>query len=152
MKGGGHGDYRTMVLAPATCQEAYDLTMLAFDLAYKYRNPVLILGDAIIGQMKEPVTPAKPKKVSAKEASDWSLNGAKGREKRLLKSLFLNDGELAGQNLRLKAKYEQMKAEIRFEEFECADAELVVVAYGSIGRIAKSAVRALRAKGKKVGP
>jgi len=151
VKGGGHGDYRTLVLAPATCQEAYDLTRLAFDLAYTYRNPVLILGDAILGQMKEPVTPAKPRKENPKEAQDWCLTGAKGRPTRLLKSLFLDDGALAGQNLRLKAKYEKMKAEIRYEAFACDDAELVVVAFGTIGRIAKSAVRALRAKGRKVG-
>ncbi|EPR44019.1 pyruvate flavodoxin/ferredoxin oxidoreductase domain protein [Desulfovibrio sp. X2] len=151
VKGGGHGDYRTLVLAPATCQEAYDLTILAFQLAFTYRNPVLILGDAIIGQTKEPVTPWTPEKLNPDEAASWRLDGAKGRPSRLLKSLFLEDGALAGQNLRLKAKYEKMAAEVRFESFETEDAELVVVAYGSIGRIAKSAVRKLRAKGKKVG-
>ncbi|EPR34495.1 pyruvate flavodoxin/ferredoxin oxidoreductase domain protein [Alkalidesulfovibrio alkalitolerans DSM 16529] len=151
VKGGGHGDYRTLVLAPATCQEAYDLTIAAFDLAFAYKNPVLILGDAILGQMKEPVTAWKPEARSADEAASWRLSGAKGRPKRLIKSLFLEDGALAGQNLRLKEKYERMKAEIRFESFQCEDAELVVVAFGSIGRIAKSAVRTLRAAGFKVG-
>jgi len=149
-RGGGHGDYRHLVLAPATCQEAYDLTMEAFDLAFKYRNPVLILGDAILGQMKEPIIPHEAKPHDDK-AESWCLTGNKGRDKRLIKSLFLDEGALAGQNRHLMAKYEAMKAEIRFEAFETADADLVICAYGSIGRIAKSAVRKLRAAGKKVG-
>ncbi len=151
VKGGGHGDYRTLVLAPATCQEAYDLTIEAFDLAFKYKNPVLVLGDAIIGQMKEPVTTWTPEHIAEGEAADWGLSGAKGRPKRLVKSLFLEDGALAGHNLMLKDKYERMRAEVRFETFETEDAELVVVAFGSIGRIAKSAVRKLRKAGRKVG-
>jgi 2-oxoglutarate ferredoxin oxidoreductase subunit alpha len=150
-RGGGHGDYRTLVLAPATCQEAYDLTIKAFELAFKYRNPVLVLGDAIVGQMKEPVLPWKPDNLDANEASDWGLDGAKGRPARLLKSLFLADGALAAHNRRLLAKHEAMRAEIAFETFELDDAELVVVAFGSIGRIAKSAVRTLRKAGHKVG-
>jgi 2-oxoglutarate ferredoxin oxidoreductase subunit alpha len=151
VKGGGHGDYRTLVLAPATCQECYDLTIDAFDLAYKYRNPVLLLGDAIVGQMKEPVTPREPLAVDPEEGGDWKLTGRGQRAPRLLKSLFLDDGALAGQNLLLKRKYESMAAEVRVEDFETKDAELVVVAFGSIGRIAKSAVRTLRAEGVKVG-
>jgi 2-oxoglutarate ferredoxin oxidoreductase subunit alpha len=151
VKGGGHGDYRTLVLAPATCQECYDLTFEAFELAFKYRNPVLLLGDAIVGQMKEPVMPREPIPVDPAEGAAWKLTGRGERAPRILKSLFLDDGALAGQNLHLKNKYEAMRAEVRFEAFETADAELVVVAYGSIGRIAKSAVRALRAKGLKVG-
>ena len=149
-RGGGHGDYRLLVLAPATCQEAYDLVIDAFDLAFKYRNPVMILGDAILGQMKEPITPWKPEPAED-NAGDWCLTGAKGRDKRLIKSLFLEEGALAGQNRNLQAKYERMKAEIRYEDFETEDADLVVCAYGSIGRIAKSTVRKLRAQGKKVG-
>ncbi len=150
-KGGGHGDYRLLVLSPSTCQEAYDLIIASFDLAFKYRNPVLVLGDAILGQMKEPVTTWKPEPVSPAEGGDWRLDGAAGRPKRLLKSLFLDEGELAGQNLRLDAKYKAMQSEVRFEAYQTEDAELVVVAHGSIGRIAKSAVRALRAAGEKVG-
>ncbi len=151
VKGGGHGDYRTLVLAPATCQECYDLTYEAFGLAYKYRNPVLLLGDAIVGQMKEPVAPRDPLAVDPDEGGDWKLTGRGVRAPRLLKSLFLDDGALAGQNIRLRDKYEAMRAEVRFEDYETADADLVVVAFGSIGRIAKSAVRTLRAKGLKVG-
>lgn len=150
-RGGGHGDYRLLVLAPSTCQEAYDLTREAFDLAFKYRNPVMIHGDAILGNMKEPVQKAAPIKADPNEASDWSLDGAKGRDPRLLKSLFLLEGELAGQNKRLQAKYEAMKAEIRYETFETDDADLIVAAFGSIARIAKSAVRKLRGEGYKVG-
>ncbi len=151
VKGGGHGDYRTLTLAPATCQECYDLTFTAFELAYKYRNPVLILGDAIVGQMKEPVTPREPLPVDPAEGGDWKLTGRGERAPRLLKSLFLEDGALAGQNRLLQKKYEAMRAEVLFEDFETADAALVVVAFGSIGRIAKTAVRVLRAEGQKVG-
>ncbi|HMM39327.1 MAG TPA: 3-methyl-2-oxobutanoate dehydrogenase subunit VorB [Desulfovibrio sp.] len=150
-RGGGHGDYRTLVLAPGTVQEAFDLTMLAFDLAFKYRNPVLVLGDAIVGQMKEPVLMRPAVKVSKAEGKSWRLEGKGTRKPRIIKSLFLDDGALADQNRRLQAKYEAMRAEIMAEEFQVKDAELVVVAFGSIGRIAKTAVRKLRAKGKKVG-
>lgn len=149
-RGGGHGDYRLLVLAPATCQEAYDLIIESFDLAFKYKNPVLILGDAILGQMKEPVSCWTPEGHDDK-AESWQLDGAKGRKERLIKSLFLEEGALAAHNTLLQDKYEAMKAEVRYEAFECDDAELVVVAYGSIGRIVKSTVRALRAKGHKVG-
>ena len=96
-RGGGHGDYRTIVLAPHSVQENYDLTMKAFDLADKYRNPVMILGDALLGQMKEPL---KPKPYRKKTFShDWCLTGAGGRKPRLLKSLYLSDGELTRSQL-----------------------------------------------------
>ncbi len=149
-RGGGHGDYRLLVLAPATCQEAYDLVIEAFALAFRYRNPVLILGDAILGQMKEPI--ARRESVTYDDASGgWHLDGNAGRDKRLIKSLFLDEGALAGQNRHLMAKYAAMRAETRWEAFQTEDAELVVCAYGSIGRIAKSTVRKLRARGLKVG-
>ena len=151
VKGGGHGDYHLLVLAPGTVQEAYDLTIKAFELAFAYRNPVMILGDAIIGQMKEPVVPWKPENLDQAEGQSWGLCGARGREPRLLKSLFLDDGALAGQNLKLAAKYEAMQAESDQDMFLTDDAELVVVAFGSIGRIVKSAVRKLRARGHRVG-
>lgn len=150
-RGGGHGDYRTLVLAPGTCQEGYDMMIEAFDLAFKYRNPVLVLADAIVGQMKEPVTPWEPKAADNHGAEDWRIDGAKGRKKRLLKSLFLEDGALAGQNRNLQSKYEAMQVEARADVFECDDADLVIVAFGSIGRIVKSTVRRLRSEGKKVG-
>ncbi len=150
-RGGGHGDYRLFVLAPATAQEAYDLTIKAFDLAFEHKNPVLILGDAILGQMKEPIDPWLPENIDENAGASWQLDGASGREKRLVKSLFLEEGSLAEQNKHLQAKYEAMQSEIDFEAFETEDAKLIVCAYGSIGRIAKSAVRKLRANGKKVG-
>ena len=151
VKGGGHGDYRTLVLAPASCQECYDLTFEAFDLAFKYRNPVLVLGDAIVGQMKEPVTPRPALPIDPAAGADWKLTGRGERAPRILKSLFLDDGALAGQNLHLQQKYQSMQAEVRYEAFETEDADLIVVAFGSIGRIAKSTVRTLRAEGLKVG-
>jgi len=151
VKGGGHGDYKLLVLAPGTVQEAYDLTIKAFDLAFKYRNPVMVLADAIIGQMKEPVVPWMPENRDPAEGQEWGLQGAVNRPPRLIKSLFLDDGALAGQNLKLQAKYKAMQAEVDQELFLTEDAELIVVAFGSIGRIAKSTVRKLRAQGKKVG-
>jgi len=158
-RGGGHGDYRLLVLAPSSAQEAYDMTHKAFDLAFAYRSPVLILGDAIVGQMKEPIRRRERTTAAPSEGAQWRLEGTaaglkpgkKPREHRILKSLFLSDGELAGQNKKLQAKYDAWKDLVEFETFEVKDAELVVVAFGSIGRIAKNAVRALRKKGKKVG-
>ena len=150
-RGGGHGDYRLLVLAPGTVQEAYDLTIKAFDLAFAYRNPVMILGDAILGQMKEPITPKPEHEAPEDEGARWRLDGAQGREARILKSLFLAEGSLAGHNQRLEQKYIAMKKECAWEEFLTDDAELIVVAYGSIGRIAKSTIKSLRASGHKVG-
>ena len=150
-RGGGHGDYRTLVLAPGTCQEAYDMMIQAFDLAFKYRNPVLVLGDAIVGQMKEPVRLWQPEPVNPSEAADWRLEGAKDRESRVIMSLYLHEGALAGQNRALAEKYKAMRAEVQSESFETQDAEMIVVAFGSIGRIAKSSVRKLREQGHKVG-
>ena len=151
-RGGGHGDYRHFTLAPGTVQEAYDLIIRAFDIAYEHRTPVLILGDAILGQMKEPITPWTPENIDEEAGRDWCINGKPAtREKRLLKSLFLAEGELAGQNKHLQAKYDAWQDLAEAEEFECEDADLVICAYGSIGRIAKSVVRKFRKQGKKVG-
>ncbi len=150
-KGGGHGDYRTLVLAPGTCQEAYDLVIEAFELAFKYRNPVMILGDAIIGQMKEPVVTWTPEAQDESEGKGWRIVGAEGRKNRIIKSLFLSEGSLAAHNKELQDKYNDMAKNTKQELFETEDAELIVVAYGSIGRIVKSTVRKLRAQGHKVG-
>ena len=148
-RGGGHGDYRTLVLAPSTAQENYDLTILAFDLADKYRNPVVILGDALIGQIKEPVE-LKPyhKKPPQK---DWALTGNEGRPQRILKSLYLADGELTEQNWKLAKKYARMAKEVRFEEYLTDDAEMIVAAFGSVARILKTSIDILREKGRKIG-
>jgi 2-oxoglutarate ferredoxin oxidoreductase subunit alpha len=151
-RGGGHGDYRHFTLGPGTVQEAYDLTIKAFDIAFKHRTPVLILGDAILGQMKEPITPWEPENIDEEAGRDWAITGrAGGREKRLIKSLFLEEGALAEQNRHLQAKYDSWQALTEAEQFETEDADLIVCAYGSIGRIAKSAVRKFRKDGKKVG-
>ena len=154
VKGGGHGDYFTYTLAPGSCQEAYDMMFEAFEVAFAFRNPVLILGDAIVAQMKEPVRPRDPKAAPATPAGeglDWCLTGAQNRQHRIIRSLFLEEGALAGQNRKLMDKYKAMHAHVRAELYEAEDADLVVVAYGSIGRIVKSAVRKLRAEGRPVG-
>lgn len=151
-RGGGHGDYRHFTIAPGTVQEAYDLTIRAFDIAFEHRTPVLILGDAILGQMKEPIVPWEPENVDEEAGRDWAIDGTKGqRDKRLIKSLFLMEGELAGQNKHLQEKYDSWQELAEYEEFETEDADLIICAFGSIGRIAKSAVRKFRKEGKKVG-
>jgi 2-oxoglutarate ferredoxin oxidoreductase subunit alpha len=148
-RGGGHGDYRTIVLAPHSVQENYDLTMRAFDLADKYRNPVVVLGDALLGQMKEPLRRHKYRKKTIEK--EWVLTGAKGRKPRLLKSLYLSEGELTDHNWVLYRKYQGMKREIMFKTEYLEGAKLVVVAFGSVARIIKSAVERAREKGMKVG-
>lgn len=148
-RGGGHGDYRTIVLAPSSVQEGYELTIKAFDLADKYRNPVVILGDALLGQMKEQLVRKKVRSKSHKK--DWALTGAKGRKPRILKSLYLQEGELTKHNWKLYKKYMKMKKEIMFERFMIEGAKLVVVAFGSVSRIIKSSVMMGREMGLKVG-
>jgi 2-oxoglutarate ferredoxin oxidoreductase subunit alpha len=148
-RGGGHGDYRTLVLAPSTAQENYDLAMLAFDLADKYRNPVMILGDALLGGIKEPVK-LNPYKKSPPD-KDWALTGCEGRKQRILKSLYLAEGELTKQNWKLWHKYQAMAKEVRYELYRAEDAKLMLVAFGSVGRILKTTVDALRDKGRQVG-
>jgi len=148
-RGGGHGDYRTLVLAPFSVQENYDLTALAFDLADKYRNPVVILADALLGKMKEPIIlrPVTPQSFD----KSWALTGAKGRPPQFLKSLYLNEGDLTRHNWKLFQKYQQMKAEIRFETDLTDDARMVVVAFGSVARIIKTSIRMAREEGMQVG-
>ena len=150
-RGGGHGDYRTLCLAPASCQEAYDLTREAFDLAFAYATPVLIVGDAILGQMKEPLARREPYKAESSEGAQWRLGDTSGPNYRIIRSLRLAEGTLATHNLKLQEKYRAMQTLARAESFMTEDAQLVAVAFGSIGRIVKSAVRKLRAKGLKVG-
>lgn len=150
-RGGGHGDYRVLVLAPASCQEAYDLVIQGFDLAFRYHTPVIIHGDGIVGAMKEPVNLWLPDSLDNDDVADWELTGAKGRKVRLIKSLRLEEGALGNHNRHLMAKYAAMQKEARAECYETEDADLVVVAFGSAGRIAKSAARILRAQGHKVG-
>jgi 2-oxoglutarate ferredoxin oxidoreductase subunit alpha len=150
-RGGGHGDYRVIALAPSTVQEMYDLTLLAFDLADRYRNPALILGDALIGQMKEPLVRHKPERTPL-PPKDWALTGADGRSPRKIKSLYLQDGELSEHNWKLHQKYERMKEqEVRFESFRTEDATFVLAAFGSVARVVKTAVDLAREQGMKAG-
>lgn len=150
-KGGGHGDYHPIVLAPNCVQEMHNLTIEAFALADKYRNPVMILTDGRLGQMMEPLTlyKGKPPKSPPKP---WALTGAKGRKPNHIRSLLLEDGALEQRNLILQAKYKKILAElVRFEEHRTADAEVIVIAYGTSARIVKGAVEKARANGIKAG-
>ncbi len=152
-KGGGHGDYRLLVLAPASVQEAVDLTMLGFHLADKYRNPVLVIGDGMIGQMMEPVE--FPDKYEEPElpAKDWAITGAKGRKPLITKSLFLDPYALEQNNIVLHAKYEQMKAEeIRFELYKVSNKNrMLVVSYGTMARICQTVIDDLEREGVSIG-
>jgi 2-oxoglutarate ferredoxin oxidoreductase subunit alpha len=150
-KGGGHGDYRLFVLAPASVQEMALFPRIAFDLAFKYRNPALILGDAFTGQLKEDVefpefTPPKY------DVSKWATTGAKGRAPHVLNSLELDYQKHYNHIGRIFEKYKQAEAnEVLFEEYQTEDAEKVIVAFGIVARIAKGVVNKLRSKGLKVG-
>lgn len=151
VKFGGHGDFHPIVLAPSTVQEAIDLTVLAFDLAEKYRTIVYLLLDGTIGQMMEPaeLPPMRPLK---QERPAWALTGAKGRPKNIISSIYLMPEELEAFNRKLQAKLDLIRAnEVRYEEMDVDDAEVVVVAFGTAGRIAKSAIKAARANGIKAG-
>ncbi len=156
-KGGGHGDYKMIVLAPASVQEMADFVKTAFDLAFKYRGPVMILSDGVIGQMMEKVELFEPipRKNTEQIEKDtpWATTGRKnGRERNIITSLDLDPSKQEQHNIHLQEKYEKMrKDETRFEEIECDDAEYLFVAYGSSARIAQKSVQAAREKGIKVG-
>jgi len=153
VKGGGHGDYKLLVYAPSSIQEVVDLTVRAFDKADEYRNPVMILGDGVLGQMMEPVElpDIKPKRVD----KPWALTGAKGRPGKVIRSLFMlpgEDGMLERHNYKLKAKYERMaEHDVMYETVLTDDAEILVVAFGTSARIAKTALNLARQEGIKAG-
>jgi len=144
-KSAGHGDGRLIVLAPATIQEAADLTILAFDLAERYRNPVMILGDGILGQMMEPVS--FPESVTRNGDVSWATTGAGDGPRRLINSIHLEPDNLERHNLRLLEKYRRAQQEVRWEAYRMDDAAVVVAAYGLTARVARSAVDRARAKG-----
>jgi len=149
-RGGGHGDYRTIVLAPDTGQELADLTMDAFDLADEYRTPVIILADGMMGQMMEPVTFKEPR--PRKYNEKYMLKGAGTGKSRFIRGLILDPWKEEEHNWKLARKYEVIKQkETRHEAFNTEDAKLIVVAYGTAARIAKGAIKRLRADGLKVG-
>jgi 2-oxoglutarate ferredoxin oxidoreductase subunit alpha len=150
-RGGGHGDYYTLVLAPGSVQEMMDLTFDAFDLADKYRNPVLILCDAILGQMMEPVE-LKDEFIAQLQPKPWATVGAKGREPNIINSFYVSAEEQEEHNIKLFTKYQRMRnEEVRVETWRMEDAELAIVAYGTVSRIAKAAVELMRQEGIKAG-
>jgi 2-oxoglutarate ferredoxin oxidoreductase subunit alpha len=157
-KGGGHGDFHLIVLAPSSVQEMHDFVILAFDLAFKYRTPALLLADGAIGQMMEKVvlSPQQPRLTDdeiAERYGEWATCG-KGNRKRynICTSLFMQSEELEAVNLRLQAKYRQIEAEeSRWEEIMCDDADYVIVAYGSSARISSAVAELAREQGIKVG-
>jgi len=147
-RGGGNGDYRTPVLAPAGCQELADMTFVAFDLADKYRTPVMILGDGLMGQVMEPVVFPDPIDPDSLPRKEWALTGCKGRDPRAIFSMLLNVNILYQHNLHLQEKYDEITAkEQRWETAMIDDARLLVVAYGTPARIAESAIEELRDEG-----
>lgn len=150
-KGGGHGDYNNIVLVPNSVQEMVDHTILAFELADKYRNPVMILGDGALGQMMEPV--AFPESGAKAPAKPWATEGLKGRkEPNVINSLHIQAPDLERHNIHLQAKYKTVREnETRWETLRTDDAELVLVAYGITARVAQSAMEMARAAGMKVG-
>jgi len=151
-KGGGHGDYHIIVLGPSTVPEAGELTMLAFDLADEYRIPVMILADGMLGQMMEPVELPPPIDPESLPKKEWALTGAKGRDPNIILSFDLDPEVLKRMNLALQEKYRKIEAsEVRYEEYETDDAEIVITAYGTVARIAKTVVRRGRAEGIKIG-
>jgi len=152
-KGGGHGDYKIIVLAPSTVQEMYDLTYSGFDLADKYRIPVMILADGYLGQMMEPIKiKSKIFNPEDKINKGWILDGCKDRAPRAIKSLYMGEGELEKHNWYLKHKYDRIiKNEIRYELYKTDDAEIIIVAFGIAGRICKGTVNMARNKNLKVG-
>lgn len=149
--GGGHGDYHSIVLAPANVQESIDLTVLAFDLAEKYRSTVVVLTDGSLGQMMEPAELPDKRPVVRKQY-DWAVSGTEGRPRRFLSSIYLDPHAEELTNLRLLRRWQQIEqSEIRYKDYFLDDAEFMIVGFGSTGRIAYSAVRAARAEGIKVG-
>jgi 2-oxoglutarate ferredoxin oxidoreductase subunit alpha len=151
-KGGGHGDYHLLVMAPASVQEAVEMVMSAFPLAEKYRNPVMILGDGLIGQMMEPVEFSDRLTSKPSNKDDWATNGMdtrKRKDRNLVKSLFLDAGQLEEHNLALKAKYDRMKQEeVRYETYNIdSDYRALIVSYGTMSRVCKTAIDNMKAKG-----
>jgi pyruvate/2-oxoacid:ferredoxin oxidoreductase alpha subunit len=149
-KGGGHGCYRNIVLAPASVQEMASLTMLAFELADKYRNPAVVLADGFVGQMMEPVElDLRPVALPAKP---WAVRGTAETRQNLITSIYLNFDQLEGHVRKLEAKYKQVeKTETRCETYMVDDADILLVGYGIVSRVLRSTVDHARACGIKVG-
>lgn len=151
VKGGGHGDYKLLTLAPWSVPEMFHHTVLAFDLADKYRNPAMILSDAIVGQMLEPIDLPDQVEVNIPE-KPWATTGAKGRPGRYITSLYIVPEDLEAINRKIQAKYAAAcRDDVRWEEYETDDADIVLVAYGSTARICRTTMNLARKKGLKVG-
>jgi 2-oxoisovalerate ferredoxin oxidoreductase alpha subunit len=150
-KGGGHGSYKNIVLAPNSVQEMCDFTMQAFELAFKYRNPVIILADGVLGHMVEPLR--FPQKAVLPEIdTSWAVSGNAATKGNFITSILLNFDELERHNLRLQMKYQKIRdSEIAFEKYKIDDAKIILVAYGISSRIAKTAVDIARSKGFRAG-
>jgi len=157
VKGGGHGDYRLIVLAPSTVQEMADFVGLGFDLAFKYQNPAMILADGIVGQMMEKVVlpPFKPRRTEeeVRQECPWGTTGKlPNRKRNIITSLALEAEVMENINLKLQAKYREIEQnEVRFEAHHCEDADYVLVAFGSIARICEKAMEMAQEEGYKVG-
>jgi 2-oxoglutarate ferredoxin oxidoreductase subunit alpha len=150
-KGGGHGDYHPIVLAPASVQETVDLMPVAFELAEKYLTIACILIDGSIGQMMEPIQLPEMREVK-RRSFPWATTGAKGRKRNVLTSIYLEPLDEEKTNLRLLRRWEEIQAsELRYKEYFLEDAEIVVIGFGTAGRVALSAVRTAREQGIKVG-
>jgi len=150
VKGGGHGNYRSIVLAPASVQEMCDLTMKAFELSFKYRNPAIVLADAVLGQMMESLK--LPDKVAPRpEAASWAVQGDAQTRMHAINTIHLDPDEAERYNRHLQTKYQSMSADAAAEEYRADDAELILTGYGSSARIARTAVDRLRAQGIKAG-
>ncbi|MGV8146721.1 MAG: 3-methyl-2-oxobutanoate dehydrogenase subunit VorB [Alkaliphilus sp.] len=151
-RGGGNGDYRIIVFAPSSIQEAVDLTIKSFDLADYYRNPVIVLGDGMIGQMMEPVEFDLSEKRDLPK-KDWATTGTNGERKpNIINSLALASEDLERHNYKLQKKYDEMEEkEVMYETYKMDDAEIVLVAYGTTSRITKNAIDSLRESGIKAG-
>jgi len=150
-KATGHGDYNAIVLAPSTIQEAIDLTVLAFDLAEKYRTLVFVIADGAIGQMMEPAE-LPPMRPVRRERPDWALTGAKDRDVNIISSIYLSAENLEAFNQKLQKKLDDIRtAEIRYQELFLDDAEIVVMAFGTAARVSQTAVMHLREEGIPVG-
>ena len=151
LKGGGNGDYKLIVLSPSNVQEAIDLTYRAFHLAIKYRNPVMLLADGILGQMMEPAE-FKEYPYNDPDVSEWALSGADNRPARNIVSLHMPEGALEELTNRIFEKYELIaKNETTYEDYMLSDAKLVLTAFGTVGRVARAAVKRARENGMKVG-
>jgi len=151
-KGGGHGDYHLIVLAPSSVQELVDLTMDAFDLADKYRNPAMILGDGLLGQMMEAVEFKERPKVDLPSKESWTLVGCKGRKPHRIVSFDLNPSVLEKMNLVINEKYKKLKEhEVRYESINIENADLIIVAYGTVARIVKTVIQKAKKEGINIG-